>query len=1267
MADCSKNKNPLVRSGTSQGSRTLPALLPTSVQVIDKQPEDWMVWAARLAARIRYYDLNNQISGTFAIFFQKDLAARLAAVATHRLDIFPDFFREQLIVLGDGDNSADTALLGATYTGLYDVLFSYLAEVDRHYRLAVQARDAVRQGAAEEDADAIAAPFDEYAMQLGNHIRLRLLSLAARAAAFHGASDTASLLVEADAPAVDIFHTPAVTASRVLAAGLSDAWWQGSASWSAWVSSVPDDASIFGSVAATPAEKIQHAARHHFFTGLLDEVTASSGFVVGLAERTMEKLFAEWPYHPPQYALFLAWLQLMEHAREGTNRLVGRHLDFYYREVLRLAPQSAAADTAFLAIELAKAFPSFALKGATAFNGGKDDGGKPIVFSSVKDVVLNRAALARFMAVYVHDEDTAAAKDKGRVFAAPVINSADGLGADLESELGQWHPFFIRQKSDTGEISVLMPHADIGFAVTSHYLFLAEGKRTITLRLALDDVPAFLPHADFDCWITTEKDWLAVAATVASGKMQDGVTSAAVFTLEIAGDKPAVTAWRKDVHGHTFSTAYPVVKFLLRHDATESYAYRHLLARSITGLEVEVKVGATSGVFDGDGITDLELHNDLGQLNPAKPILPWGAEPTVGNSFVIGCAELASKPGARVQLNFEWKDLPATSGQLDYDYSSTADYHSIPTTNDPNSPDVEISTLEGGGWVLQQDDVTLIATSGSTVDPRRVFLLSTPPGEGFFIGRDDAFTPFSGAAKKGFFRIRLKHDFGHRNYRHALTNYLLKKGNNPALTTSEPATPYQPVLQSCRLGYTAACAAAISTASGAASGGAVARLLHLAPFGDAEPLADSAGAAVALLPQVAVRSGAELPAQGEWYLGFENLSPGQSHSLLIQLMEGSEDPLREKPDEHVSWWYLAGDAWKEFGDALQDGTKQLIQSGLVEFAVPVDATTDNTILPGGYLWIKARVTEAPEAACAVLGVHCNAVEVRRASAATVRDGMVSLAAGAIAKLLTPDAAVKKVQQPYPTSGGRAEEASDAYRLRVSERLRHKDRAITIWDYERLVLQAFPEIYKVKCLNHTKISGSASEGTLEYNEVAPGHVTVITVPDLRNRNDADPLRPYTKVSVLERIEEFLANRISCHVRLATAQPQFEEVRMACRVVLAEGYIDVKYYTGELQREVTEFLSPWAFGGAGAIEFSGRIHKSVVIDFIEERPYVEFITDVRMHHKAGETAVEGGDVDEAVASTARSILVSAAAVKHEFTVELPEAVSQDEECDEKREKR
>ena len=36
-----------------------------------------------------------------------------------------------------------------------------------------------------------------------------------------------------------------------------------------------------------------------------------------------------------------------------------------------------------------------------------------------------------------------------------------------------------------------------------------------------------------------------------------------------------------------------------------------------------------------------------------------------------------------------------------------------------------------------------------------------------------------------------------------------------------------------------------------------------------------------------------------------------------------------------------------------------------------------------------------------------------------------------------------------------------YYTRVSERLRHKNRAIQLWDYEHLILQNFPHLYRVK--------------------------------------------------------------------------------------------------------------------------------------------------------------------------------------------------------------
>ena len=64
--------------------------------------------------------------------------------------------------------------------------------------------------------------------------------------------------------------------------------------------------------------------------------------------------------------------------------------------------------------------------------------------------------------------------------------------------------------------------------------------------------------------------------------------------------------------------------------------------------------------------------------------------------------------------------------------------------------------------------------------------------------------------------------------------------------------------------------------------------------------------------------------------------------------------------------------------------------------------------------------------------------------------------------------------------------------------------------------------------------------------------------------------------------------------------------------------------------------------------------MLIDFIEELPYVDFLTDFELIHITANGTVT--KVEEAIASTGRSILVSVPATEHQLTVVLnePEAI-------------
>jgi hypothetical protein len=212
---------------------------------------------------------------------------------------------------------------------------------------------------------------------------------------------------------------------------------------------------------------------------------------------------------------------------------------------------------------------------------------------------------------------------------------------------------------------------------------------------------------------------------------------------------------------------------------------------------------------------------------------------------------------------------------------------------------------------------------------------------------------------------------------------------------------------------------------------------------------------------------------------------------------------------------------------------------------------------------------------------------------------------------------------------------------VSERLRHKQRAIACWDYERLVLQHYPQIHKVKCINHTGFIINDKINTQKYSELLTGHIMVVIIPDLMDSVNANILRPYTSVGLLIEIQQYLSALTSPFVRLHVTNPQFEEIQFDFEVSFYPNY-DVVFYTNLLSNEIEQFLTPWAFQTVRDIEFGGTIEKSVVLNFIEERSYVDFVTCFKMNHiikRDGSLIVNAlYDVEEAIASTARSVLVS-----------------------------
>lgn len=1233
MANCSKHKNPLINNGTSQIQRILPGLDKNCYALVDeKEFADWIVFANDFAVFINNYNNSNTVAGNWNSFFSSDISAQLGTIALQNIERYQLEIKERFDFIRDDDNETALAEIRIKLNELFSAILT-MSKVLDGYALKLPEDTSLKQ-------------------TILNLTKTKLSPALKRLIAYYQAAQTHGYLDNSTLSNWLILNKPLTDAKQLInVEGLSKNWFDDSIyiDWNAYLNDIDSDESIFNNPLTAFADEflsIEHAANHNLFTGIFDTYLSTYTKIIQEAETELLKTLESYDAHTPHYALFLSFLMLFRFTQTHINSITQRHLDFYYKEVLRLQPRPAQANKVHVLGELAKQVDSYLLKQGILLKAGKDSLKKDVNYQLDADSVFNKAKVAQLKTFFkasasenikVPGTSTIKQNNTGRVFASPASNTDDGIEAKLTSANKEWQPFVHKVYKEAELERIAMPKAQLGFALASHYLYLTEGERKVFVRLAMNNNSA-LDSKHIECYLTAEKEWYKVESlTIASSgkKLSDGTTNCVEISFTIPGSAPAIVNYNAAKHGGTFNVALPMLKIYLKNDDDASiYEYDALKDITITKTEIRVEVGM-DGAYSQKGLKNLQLSNDFGVLDASKPFMPFGSQPKKDTGFVIGHKEIFSKKNAAVSLNIEWSDLPADENNIKYDANTS------PTTANlqPWAPTIMPGFLDSGIWQSYSLDNTAIFDS--TNANVQIFSPAQSIPSGCIADYEADYTGLKSESVNGFLKLTLADSFGHSEYIKDLSLSLIEKVPTVIKTISNtPIEPYTPKIKSIYASYSAYNINDLSEANDFVD--REISFFHLYPFGDGEqhnylnPAEN-----VYLLPQFKHTIESETKSHiGEFYIGIEKLNPNEGVNILFQVMEGTTDPKIAKPTEHLSWAFLSNNIWMEFETSdFSDNTLQLVQSGIISFTIPDEATTENTILPTGYIWLRASVTEAAEAVCDFISVDAQASVATFVNNANADDFLnTALPDGTVAKLKIPDASVKKITQPYSSFGGRPKENDDHFYIRVSERLRHKARAITVWDYEHLVLEAFPEIYKVKCLNHTQIEDGV------YHEVKPGYVSIITIPSQQNHNDANPLKPYTQQSTLTNIENFLRKRISCFVNLRACQPQFEEVRLEFSLKLFDQYKDFTFYSDKLKEEITQFLSPWAFGNTSAIDFGGKIYKSVLINFIEERYYVDFITDVFLYVKVDETTAESVDMDEISASTARSILVSAPASKH-----------------------
>jgi hypothetical protein len=965
---------------------------------------------------------------------------------------------------------------------------------------------------------------------------------------------------------------------------------------------------------------------------LITELVIVRKHVIILAQRNINLLLEGDGNVKPDLALLITFLNSFKTIQTQLNSLTGEHLDFYFKNILNLKLQSLVPDIAALMIALNPTVDEYLIPEGTLFDAGKDALGNVIKFRLLKSSIINQITLSETRVLHLASNDLLqpAKKSSSDTFVTGIYDQTYVYPAQ-----NQLTPYLIfgEDQLPYSPRQMTMSESNIGFAFSSELLFLGSGSSALTIDLQFDPntfktcflaniktiigidnpsatditkINSFLSNSllkNFLVQATGKTGWTILECSDILIKSLDEPVIRFIFYIN-ANSNPIV-GFNPLIHAGNYSGQMPVIQFTLLNN-TRYFAYNFFKNLIIEKININVKVV---------GLTDLALCNQFGVIKPEKPYPPFGMQPQKGNYLIIGSNELLAKGANNISINIVWDNLLPLGDFQTY-------YQNYKVTNPINNTSFKVNlfNLKNQQWKAVTDGnaavlfnsvnspslkkdilspnsvITFPVTDASTIDKVNNINVASP-------------LKYDTTSANGFIKIELSDPafgFGSSIYPDSLsevvmdnarvkTNSLLPDTLNITTGLSGlqtqvktlPNAPFTPIVDTISLNYEVS---AIIDLSGGNKEG---NYYHVDVFN--QYMADNNNAAAS---QSSIANGLMLlpsyEAAHTFYMGFNNTNLSESVNVYFQLKEGNIQQTKQV-DTQVNWFYYSTGGWKAFKNLmnLNDTTNNLIKSGIITFDIPGDASYNNPSLSAGKVWIKAEINGFNDNS--ILSLNTQVIQVQFANPAEVtRTGLV-LPAQTITKSINAIPEIKEIKQPTPSEEGMPEESPADFYVRVSENLRHKNRAILSRGYELLILSKFPTVYKAKYIQ-TRSAISTDKSDSQPN------VNIVVVP-YKQKDINDENKPRLGLSELEQIKQYLQDLASHNARINILNPVYEELSIKCKVKFIS---NDSFYLKKLEGDILAFFLSDINHVKNRSAIGEGMQKSQIQSYIQNLSYVLYIT-------------------------------------------------------------
>lgn len=562
------------------------------------------------------------------------------------------------------------------------------------------------------------------------------------------------------------------------------------------------------------------------------------------------------------------------------------------------------------------------------------------------------------------------------------------------------------------------------------------------------------------------------------------------------------------------------------------------------------KLAITTQVSD---VTQMQLFNPEGQVDASQPFFLFGSQPYLDAYAVIASEEIARKSINQLSLHLDWGGLPQGSdgfkqyyAQYPYQYSNA-------------SFQITAEVLNHGQWTeFGLTHLPLFLPASGTLHSGRYFQFANIQNSYTPITHPWPKTPYSNQSglRNGLFKLKLtgpEPAFGHKEYASLLSDTLTynvtKKHKKPL-----PGQPYTPLVTRISIDYSAESIIDLMSADNHSQS----EIVHLHPFGENviyPPKQTRQPRRPRFFPNYKEDSHCFIGITATELSGYLN---------IFFVFDGSSKLLTPYPSTSYIWYYLVDNEWHAFNpnQIIHDTTLNFLTTGIVTLDIPNDINTEHTVMPSGLFWLRVSTNKGVDCYPNCLHVATHVVKVTGKGAPLAGDGVTPLSFS-VWRSTPRKANLAAIAQLNPMAKTPEIESDKEFRMRVSENLRHKGKALTPWDYEHLILENFPEVGSVHCFP-TRTYYSQSQ--------VPGRVLIIVTPANTLCDHSPCLPKQLDSSYLLNIRRFLLAISRPHVQIEVRNPGYEKIQIRCKVTLKEG-VSHGPALRRLEYAIKTQLCPW----------------------------------------------------------------------------------------------